>query len=100
MSDSWKSIPLRKDAELLRKETYSYQVGSESYQIELFETMTDKFYAIGTPTTSDQLYIYGSAVVGTPELALEQAIKKINREHDQAEIQQIGEDVHDLSDET
>ncbi|PWI58925.1 hypothetical protein [Sulfoacidibacillus thermotolerans] len=94
MSSSWKSIPLREDAELLRKEVYHYQLGGDLFQIELFETQGSEFYAIGTPSHSDRLYIYGSTVVKDPAVALEQAIKKINREHDHTEIQFVGEDVH------
>lgn len=97
MSDQWKSLTLREDANLLKKEIYTYQIGADTFEIELFETVQSEYYAIGTPTNSDLLYIFGSAVVKDPALALDQAIKKINREHDQTEIQFVGEDVTDFS---
>ncbi|MHB1628657.1 MAG: hypothetical protein ACYCVB_09870 [Bacilli bacterium] len=95
MSRDWKTIRIREDAELQRKEWFTYQVGASRFNIELFETARGDFYAIGTPADSSRLFIYGSSLVSDAALALEQAIKKINRDHDQADILAVGEDVRD-----
>ncbi len=95
MSRDWKTLRIREDAELLRKEWFAYQVGDDRFTIELFETTKGEFYAIGTPADSSRLFIYGSSVVSTAALALEQTMKKINREHDHEDIFAIGEDVRD-----
>ncbi|MHB1683746.1 MAG: hypothetical protein ACYCYO_13115 [Bacilli bacterium] len=95
MTGDWKAIRIREDAELQRKEWFTYQVGDERFNIELFETQKGEFYAIGTPEDSSRLFIYGSSLVSDAALALEQTVKKINRDHDQSDIFAVGEDVRD-----
>lgn len=91
----WQAQQLPEDAELMRKEWYTYRVGDEWFDIELFEKTTGNFYAIGTPANKDKMTIYGSAVVAEAKDALRQAIQKINRDHFKEEVLSIGEDAAD-----
>lgn len=95
---SWIELELPEDAELMRKEWYTYRVGNQWFDIELFEKTTGQFYAIGTPSNKDKLIIYGSAVVAEAKDALRQAIQKINRDHFQTEIFSVGEDARTPAD--
>lgn len=94
MENNWKAIKLKKEAELLRKEQYVYRITEEEYQVELFETAGGKYYAIGQPVYADKLTIYGSGVVDTPQQAIEQTLRKIDRDATHREVEQVGEDVH------
>ena len=93
MENNWKTLKLREGAELFRKEQYLYRIAEQDYTIELFESIKGEYYAIGVPANSDTLMIYGSSIVTDPIKALHQAIRKIDRDAENLEIQQIGEDV-------
>ena len=88
----WQDVRLPDEAELLRKELFSYRVDSEWFDIELFENQNGQYYAIGTPGDKTRLIVYGSAVTADPQKALEQALQKINRDHFQQDIIAVGED--------
>lgn len=78
---TWHGFELAEGAELLKKEWFDYNNEKGQYQIELFETITGKFFAIGTPKDPDeQMVIYGSSVVDDKYLALRITIDKIERE--------------------
>ncbi len=99
MDNTWKTIKLREGAELLRKEQYLYRIADQEFTIELFETSKDEYYAIGVPVNTDKLMIYGSSIVNDPVKALNQTIRKIDRDAENLDILQIGEDVRqDFSD--
>ncbi len=98
MRDEWKGISLESQAELLQRNVYIYRIEGREYTIELFEKQSGECYAIGTPSDSDQIIVYGSAIVTEPKVALQQTIAKINRDHFQTEITQIGEDVRSRHD--
>lgn len=92
MNDDWKPIKLPGDAELLRKDWFSYRIGNDLYDIELFESQTGDFYAIGTPADKSKLIVYGSAIVKDSKTAVEQALRKINREYADEEEWIVGMD--------
>lgn len=94
---SWNKVKLPEGTELLRKESFQFRVLDEEFNIELFESLTGEYYAIGTQVDSDRLVIYGSAIVSDPVKALEQTMHKITREATQQEIQQIGEDTRGIN---
>lgn len=79
-------------AELWRKENYLYTIAGEQYDIELFASLDGRYYAIGTPANKSRLIIYGSQIVSDAVTAIEQALKKINRDSLQNPIEHIGED--------
>lgn len=90
--ENWRTVRLAENAELLRKEWYEYRLETDIYDIELFETRDGRFYAVGTPSDKTRLFIYGSAVVNDPRTAIEQALRKINRDHNPDHDWTIGED--------
>lgn len=90
---TWEQIELPSGGELWRKELYHYRIRGNDYEIELFCSQDGAYYAIGTPADKERLVIYGSQVVGSPALALKQALKKINRDELTLPIDQVGEDV-------
>ena len=98
MNEAWKKVDLHEQAELLKKEQYVYRIEGVEYAIDLFATQQGKFYAVGLPSDSAQIIVYGSAIVDDAEVALHQAIQKINRDHFQIEIQSVGEDVRHVDD--
>ncbi|MDI3256434.1 MAG: hypothetical protein QJR01_01670 [Kyrpidia sp.] len=79
-SGDWASVELPPGASLLRKETFTFQIGGNEYGIELFETAGGEFYAVGMPQFSDKIVVYGSPVVPSPVSALQIVIDKIRRE--------------------
>jgi len=94
MKTEWNEIKLQEGTELLRKEQFIYRIANEEYTIELFESHNGEYYAIGVPVHTDRLLIYGSSIVNDPRKALDQTIRKINRDVQQQDIQSIGEDAH------
>ncbi|MCY0876687.1 MAG: hypothetical protein OWT28_10540 [Firmicutes bacterium] len=88
----FKDIKLPEGAELWRKENYAYTVAGQPFDIELFASQDDRYYAIGTPADKSRLIIYGSQIVNDELTALQQAIKKINRDALQTPIFEVGED--------
>ncbi len=96
LHDDWKSISLEPQAELLQRSMFTYRIEGNEYTIELFERQSGECYAIGMPSDRDQIIVYGSAMVTEPKIALQQTINKINRDHFQTEITQIGEDVRPI----
>lgn len=98
MKSEFHHIQVPEDAELLRKEWYSYRIGHEWFDIELFENQTGQYYAIGTPADKSRIYVYGSSIVGDPTTALAQTVKKITRDQQQQDILRIGEDVRPSED--
>ena len=95
MESHWKGLKLQEGAELLRKEYFLYRVADEEYDIELFESHKGEYYAIGVPAHSDKLMIYGSSVVDDPVKAIQQTLRKINRDAERQAIHHIGEDAHE-----
>lgn len=80
-SNSWHSVELPEGAELLKKEWFDYNSEKGQFQIELFETSTGKFFAIGTPKDpAAKMIIYGSNVMDDKVKALQIAIDKIERD--------------------
>ncbi|MDI3329007.1 MAG: hypothetical protein QJR06_10660 [Alicyclobacillaceae bacterium] len=77
---SWKSVEVPEGASLLRKERFTYQAEHGEYDIELFETPSGEYYAVGTPHLADKIVVFGSPVVADPALALQTVIDKIERE--------------------
>ena len=100
MKDDWRTLPLADDAELLRKEWFTYRVGGEWFDIELFEGTTGQFYAIGTPADKGRAVVYGSRVVESARQALAQTIRKIDRDHFGHAIARVGEDNEEPSTDT
>lgn len=78
---TWHSIELPEGAELVKQEWFEYSSEKGQFQIELFETISGTFYAIGIPKGEDEkLVIYGSSVVHDKAMALQIVIEKITRE--------------------
>ena len=97
MENNWKTLNLHEGAELFRKEQFLYHIADQDYTIELFESIKGEYYAIGLPANSDKLMIYGSSIVNDPVKALQQTLRKIDRDAENLDIHQIGEDVrHDF----
>ena len=94
MKSEWKELKLQEGTELLRMEQFIYRIANAEYTIELFESHNGEYYAIGEPAHTDKLMIYGSSIVNDPRKALDQTIRKINRDVQQQDIQSIGEDAH------
>ena len=92
MKSEWKELKLQEGTELLHKEQFIYRIANAEYTIELFESHNGEYYAIGVPVHTDRLLIYGSSIVNDPRKALDQTIRKINRDVQQQDIQSIGED--------
>ena len=83
MSDStiWREVELPEGSELLRKELYDYNTEKGQFQIELFETINGKYFAIGTEKDPDaKLVIYGSDVTDDKRKALQVVVEKIDRQ--------------------
>ncbi|MFC4766129.1 hypothetical protein [Effusibacillus consociatus] len=79
--NTWHTVELPEGAELLKKELYDYNSEKGRYQIELFETIQGKFFAIGTDKDPDaKMIIYGSNVVPDKLMAIQTVIEKIERE--------------------
>lgn len=92
MDADWRTLPLSPETELLRKEWFSYRAGDAWFDIELFETSTGQFYAIGTPADKERVIVYGSRVVDSGRQALAQTIRKIDRDQFGHAINRVGED--------
>lgn len=88
----WHSLSLAADTELLRKEWFSYRARDDWFDIELFETSTGQYYAIGTPADKEHAIVYGSRVVDSALQALAQTIRKIDRDQFGHTIRRVGED--------
>ncbi len=95
MQSEWRALTLPENAELFRKELFTYRIEDAQFDIELFETLQGEYYAIGTNTDPSRLIVYGSTIVKNPQKALEQCIKKINRDQLHIDIFDIGEDASD-----
>lgn len=83
MSEStiWREVELPEGTELLRKELYDFNTGKGQFQIELFETVSGKFFAIGTDKDPNaKMIIYGSDITDDKRKALQVVIDKIERE--------------------
>lgn len=91
-SHDWTATRLKPGAELWRTERFSYRMQGREFAIELFTSSEGSHYAIGTPADVDVIIVYGSQVVGSAQLALEQAIKKIDRDLLDLAITEVGED--------
>jgi len=91
-SHSWTATRLKPGAELWRTERFSYRMKGREFTIELFTSLEGSHYAIATPADADVIIVYGSQVVESAQLALEQAIKKIDRDLLDLAIMEVGED--------
>lgn len=92
LTRSFKDIDLHPDAELWRKESFVYTIAGEPFDLELFSSQDGRYYAIGMPADKSRLIIYGSQIVDSEAIAIDQTIKKINRDSLQNPILHIGED--------
>jgi hypothetical protein len=80
-SNIWREVELPEGTELLRRELYDFNSEKGQFQIELFETINGKYFAIGTEKDPDaKMIIYGSDITNDKRKALQVVIEKISRE--------------------
>lgn len=80
MPKEWNEAEMPEGGVLVRKELFEYTTEKGRFDIELFENLDGKFYAIGLPKDDDRMIIYGSNVTETKAMALSIVMDKIERE--------------------
>ncbi|MDQ0189003.1 hypothetical protein JI721_02020 [Alicyclobacillus cycloheptanicus] len=77
---NWQAVTLPEGCTLRRKETFEYVTAANIYDMELFQTQENMWYAIAIPREGERLIIYGSNEVQSAQMAIQIVVDKIARE--------------------
>lgn len=80
MADLMANLRIPDECALRRKETFEYITPGYSYNVELYQNSDGTWYAIGIPRDSERMVVYGSSVLSSAKLAMQNLIDKIKRE--------------------